>query len=69
MKDFYSQLKLLRLANKLSQKQLAEETGLSERGIQNYELRLRHPTIEVCIKLADYFNVSLDYLCGRSDER
>ena len=67
MEDFYTRLKKLRLEKKLSQKQLAAETGLSERGIQNYELRLRHPTIEVAIALADFFGVSLDYLCGRGE--
>lgn len=65
MEDFYSRLKELRLSKGLSQKQLGEATGLSERGIQNYELRLRHPTIEVAITLADFFDVSLDYLVGR----
>lgn len=65
MEDFYSRLKELRLAKGLSQKELGAATGLSERGIQNYELRLRHPTIEVAIALADYFDVSLDYLVGR----
>lgn len=67
MKDFYSRLKDLRLSRGLSQKQVGEATGTSERTIQNYELRLRHPTIEVCIDIANYFNVSLDYLAGLTD--
>lgn len=65
--DFYDRLKQLRLSKNLTQKQLGELTGLSERGIQNYELRLRTPTIDTAIALAKYFNVSLDYLCGLSD--
>lgn len=64
MEDFYSRLKSLRESKGLSQKQLGELTGTSERTIQNYELRLRHPTIEVCIAIAKYFDVSLDYLAG-----
>lgn len=57
----------LRKIHNLTQKQLASETSLSERGIQNYELEVRIPTLEIAIALADYFDVSLDYLCGRSD--
>lgn len=57
----------LRKIHNLTQKQLASETSLSVRGIQNYELEVRIPTLEIAIALADYFNVSLDYLCGRSD--
>lgn len=69
MKDFYSRLKELRMFHKLSQRELGALTGLSERTIQNYELRLRHPTIEACIAIAQYFDVSLDYLAGLSDEK
>ena len=57
----------LRKIHNLTQKQLASETSLSVRGILNYELEVRIPTLEIAIALADYFNVSLDYLCGRSD--
>lgn len=60
-------IKELRTRKKLTQKQLAEKTGLSERGIQNYELGERVPTLQVAIALADFFDVSLDYLVGRSD--
>lgn len=69
MKNFCIRLKTLRLERGLTQKQLGEATGLSERGIQNYELELRKPTIEAVIALADYFDITLDYLVGRSDDR
>ena len=68
MFNFGMHLKKMRLSKGLTQKQLAEGTGLSIRGIQNYELGLRLPTYEILIALADYFDVSLDYLVGRSDE-
>ncbi len=64
---FSQRLISLRKEHNLTQKQLATETSLSERGIQNYEAGNRIPTLECAIALADYFNVSLDYLCGRSD--
>lgn len=60
-------IKELRISKGLTQKQLAEETRLSERGIQNYELGERVPTLQAAIALADYFDVSLDYLVSRSD--
>ena len=60
-------LKKLRKANNLTQKQLAELVGASERGIQNYELSQRKPTYDILIAIADYFDVSIDYLVGRTD--
>lgn len=60
-------IKELRISKGLTQKQLAKETGLSERGLQNYELGERVPTLQATIALADFFDVSLDYLTGRSD--
>ncbi len=61
-------IKELRISKGLTQKQLAKETVISERGIQNYELGERVPTLQALIALADYFDVSLDYLVGRSDD-
>ena len=60
-------IKERRTKNGLTQKQLAKESGLSERSVQNYELGERIPTLQAAISLADYFDVSLDYLVGRSD--
>ena len=68
MFDFGSHLKALRQSKGLTQKQLAAETGTSERGIQNYEMGVRKPTYEILLALADYLDVSLDYLVGRSDD-
>lgn len=65
---FPERLVKLRKINNITQKQLAENLSLSEVGIQNYESGRRKPAYEVLISLADYFDVSLDYLVGRSDE-
>lgn len=65
--NFGTQLKTLRQAKNLTQKQLALEIGASERGIQNYECNTRKPTYDMLISLADYFDVSIDYLVGRTD--
>lgn len=65
--NFGERLKLLRTERKLTQRQLAIETGTSERGLQNYEMGVRNPAYDVLIALADYFDVSLDFLTGRND--
>jgi len=67
MPDFPDRLKELRKQKNLSQKALGEIIGLSRRGVQNYELGTNKPTSDVLSKLADYFDVSVDYLLGRID--
>lgn len=67
MFDFGAHLKELRKSRGITQKQLALAISASERGIQQYELGERKPTYDMLIALADYFNISLDYLVGRSD--
>ena len=66
--NFQDRLIEIRRANNLTQKQLAAAVGLSEIGIQNYEGGRRKPAFDVLISLADYFDVSLDYLVGRSND-
>ena len=66
--SFSERLVLLRKSNGLTQKKLAEEMDLSELAIQNYESQRRKPAFDVLIALADYFDVSLDYLVGRSED-
>lgn len=65
---FAERLVQLRKEKNITQKQLANELNLSEVGIQNYEGERRKPAFDVLLALADYFDVSLDYLCGRSDD-
>ncbi len=67
MFNFGLHLKKIRKAKGVTQKQLAIDIGASERGIQQYELGERKPTYDMLIALADYFDVSLDYLTGRTD--
>ena len=65
--DSINRLVELRTANNLTQKQLALDLNLSETAIQNYEGQRRKPTFDILIALADYFDVSIDYLVGRTD--
>jgi transcriptional regulator with XRE-family HTH domain len=68
MKTFNVVVKELRKSANLTQKQLAETIGIKERMYQHYEAGTHMPEFPIIIKLADYFNVSLDYLVGRSDD-
>ena len=63
--DFSKKLKKLRFMLGCTQAQMAELLGITVRGYRNYELGAREPSLSVLIKLADYFNVSLDELVGR----
>lgn len=58
----------LRKSHHMTQKALASAIQISEIAIQRYEYGTRKPTIDILIALADYFDVSLDYLVGRSDD-
>lgn len=61
-------LQSLKRQKGVMQKDIASSIGLSIRGYQRYEKGERNPTADILIKLADYFDVSIDYLVGRSDD-
>ncbi len=63
--NFSKNLKHLRLLIGCTQAQMADLLGITVRGYRNYELGAREPELSMLIKLADYFNVSLDELVGR----
>ena len=60
-------LKELRKKRKISQLKLALDLNMSQNSISRYETGEREADYETLIKVADYFDVSLDYLLGRSD--
>ena len=59
-----TKLKELRKEHKLSMKELGKILGLSESTISLYEAGKREPDIKTLIKIADYFNVSVDVFHG-----
>lgn len=67
MSDFVSRINELKTAAKATNKEIAESIDISVRGLQFYLSGTKEPTLSKLIALADYFNVSLDYLTGRSD--
>lgn len=63
---FGSVLRTLRKKNNLTQKELSEILGCSESTVGMYERGHREPDFETLESIADYFNVDMDYLTGRS---
>ena len=60
-------LKELRESKGLTQKEVAEIIGYSEISYARYEKGEREPDISTLCKLAEYFNVTVDYLIGRGN--
>ena len=67
MSIFADRLKECRKNINKTQKEVANALGITELGYQNYELCKYEPKMATLNKLADYFDVSVDYLTGRSD--
>lgn len=61
-------LRELRQEKKLTYDSLAEKIGYSKAIIGFWENEQKQPTMGALIKLADFFDVSIDYLVGREDE-
>ncbi len=68
MSIFSERLRELRKNKKISQIALAKEVGVSSRVYQDYEYGKREAQMTTLIRIADFFDVSLDYLTGRTDE-
>ena len=62
-------LRLCRKERGLTQLQVAVYCDITEKAYQNYELMTREPKLEILVRLADFFQVSLDYLTGRTENR
>lgn len=67
--EFSLCLKKIRMKRKLSQKQIAEELKISQQQYSKWEGGIITPNAETLVRLADYFDVSVDYLLGRKRER
>lgn len=61
-------LKKLRLERKLSQQKLAEQFGITQQAIYNYENGITEPDIYMLKRMADFFHTSIDYLVGRIED-
>ncbi|MDO4372773.1 MAG: helix-turn-helix transcriptional regulator [Clostridia bacterium] len=68
MAELSAQFKKIRTEKGLTQKQVADGIGITEQAYQRYEYGKTVPSALVLISLADFFDISLDYLVGRSDD-
>lgn len=65
---FSDRLKILRLNLNVTQKDFAEKIGITASALSSYENNLKNPSIAVAKKIAETFNVSIDWLCGLTNE-
>lgn len=56
-----------RIVQGLSQRKLAQKIGTSQANLSRWEQGINEPSIIECWKLADFFDVSIDVLCGRTE--
>lgn len=66
--DFFEKIKMLRKELGMSQPAVAAEIGISMRGYQDMELGT-FPRYEKLLRIADYYDVSVDWLMGRTENR
>ena len=67
--EFNRIIKLLRTERGITQKQAAEDLHISQALLSHYEKGIRECGLEFVVKVADFYNVSTDYLLGRSPHR
>lgn len=65
----YRRIRDLREDNDLNQTQVAKMLGMSQTGYSKYETGENDIPTAVLIKLADFYNTSIDYLLGQTDKR
>lgn len=67
MSNFALRIKALRKERKMKQQELADIFSVKLRTYQGYEYGESYPEVAKLIAIADFFDVSIDYLLGRSD--
>ena len=61
-------IKKLRIARGLNQVEFAKILGVSKQGVSNWENDNVMPSIEMLVRIADFFNVTTDYVLGRNEK-
>ena len=67
MSNFANVLRSLREQREMSQQSLADSMGISKSALNMYERGERQPNFETLELIADYFNISIDFLLGKVD--
>ena len=65
----FQRIQDLRTDADMSQKQLSEMLHISQRSYSHYETGSRNIPVEMLIRLANYYDISVDYLVGRTDKK
>ena len=65
----FQRIQDLRTDADLSQKQLSEILHISQRSYSHYETGSRNIPVEMLIRLSNYYDISVDYLVGRTDKK
>ncbi len=65
----FQRIQDLRTDADMSQKQLSEILHISQRSYSHYETGSRNIPVEMLIRLANYYDISVDYLIGRTDKK
>lgn len=63
-----AKIKELRTSHGLSQVELGNELSVTKQTVSNWENNNIQPSVEMLVKIADYFSVSTDFLLGRNNE-
>lgn len=69
MNELNIKLKTLRKEHGYTQEQIADILNLTRSSIANYENGINEPSISILVAIADLYNVSLDWLTGRTKTR
>lgn len=65
----FQRIQDLRIDSDLSQKKIGEILHISQRSYSHYETGSRNIPLEMLIRLADYYDTTIDYLVGRTDNK
>lgn len=66
--EYWERLKIIREQREYKQKEIAEYLGTTQQYYSDYENGKRDIPIRIYIKLADFYNVSIDYLAGKTNK-
>ena len=65
----FENIRNLRIDNGYTQKQIAEQLGISQNTYSQYEVGVLNYPVDALIILADFYGVSVDYLLGRTNKK
>ena len=65
----FANIKILRNERGLSQQRLADALGISQQSVNKYENQNVQPDIDILMRMADFFETSIDYIVGYTEVR